>query len=465
MYLDIFLHKIKKFIPKKIFNKLQPAYHFFMSWLAAVVYKFPSEKLIVIGVTGTTGKTTSVYLIANMLNAAGYKTGFTSTAIFNDGEKEWLNDKKMTMIGRFFMQKMLAKMAANKCQYAIVETTSEGIVQFRHRFINYDLLIFTGLYEEHIESHGSFNNYRDAKGRLFSHLKTCKIKYVDTGNWVKKSDEGLKKIELKRVEKTIIVNGDDEYANFFLDFWADKKMAYAKNESIKINSNAEIISYKNISADKNGISFTVNEVDIYLKLLGEFNAANAMTAVCIGLSQKIDINLIKSGLESVTGIPGRLEIIDEGQDFIVIIDYAFEPNALSKLYDTICLIPHNKIIHVLGSCGGGRDIARRPKLGKLAGKLADFVIVTNEDPYDDDPEKIIMQVALGAESEGKKINYDLFRVADRRDAIKKAFNLATNGDIVLITGKGSEQAICVANGDKIPWDDRSIARGLLSEMS
>ncbi|MCK4553445.1 hypothetical protein KAU19_00590, partial [Candidatus Parcubacteria bacterium] len=158
--MDKILNKIKKLIPKKIFKTLQPAYHFLLSWFSAVWYRVPSEKLIVIGVTGTTGKTTCVYLIAKVLESAGYRVGYTSTAMFGDGEKEWLNDKKMTMAGRFFTQKILRQMVRNKCQYAIIETTSEGIVQYRHRFINYDILIFTGLYEEHIDSHGSFENYK-----------------------------------------------------------------------------------------------------------------------------------------------------------------------------------------------------------------------------------------------------------------------------------------------------------------
>jgi UDP-N-acetylmuramoyl-L-alanyl-D-glutamate--2,6-diaminopimelate ligase len=150
------INKLKKVIPLRLFKMVQPVYHFVFSFLAAVFFRFPSRKLIVIGVTGTAGKTSTVYLIAKMLEKAGYKTGFTSTTIFSDGEHEWLNDKKMTMPGRFFIQKLISKMVKNGCRFAVVETTSEGIKQFRHRFINYDILVFTGLYPEHIESHGSF---------------------------------------------------------------------------------------------------------------------------------------------------------------------------------------------------------------------------------------------------------------------------------------------------------------------
>jgi len=167
---------------------------------------------------------------------------------------------------------------------------------------------------------------------------------------------------------------------------------------------------------------------------------------------------IKQGLENIKTLPGRLEKIDQGQNFTVIVDYAFEPNAVEKLYETIKFIKHNKIIHILGSTGGGRDVDRRPKLGKIAGEKADYVIITNEDPYDEDPQIIIDQVAVGTEYAGKEINKNLFKILDRRQAIKKALALAQKNDIVLITGKGCEQAICVANGEKIKWDDREVAR-------
>ncbi|HTW96804.1 MAG TPA: Mur ligase family protein, partial [Candidatus Methylomirabilis sp.] len=184
---------LKKLIPKKLFKAVQPAYHYLLSWSAALFNGFPAEKMVVIGITGTIGKTTTSYLLCRTLKACGFKVGLTSTAIFDDGDKEWLNDKRMTMVGRFFLQGLLAKMVKNGCQFAIVETTSEGIRQFRHRFINYDWLIFTGLYLEHIESHGGFENYKKAKGKLFDHLKKCRPKYVDDNFKVQRLKSGLKK--------------------------------------------------------------------------------------------------------------------------------------------------------------------------------------------------------------------------------------------------------------------------------
>lgn len=462
------LNKIKKIIPKKLFENLQPAYHLILSWLAALWYGFPSDKLIIIGVTGTTGKTTCVYLIAKMLEVAGYKTGFTSTAMFNDGKSEWLNDKKMTMTGRFFTQKIIKKMVKNKCQYCIIETTSQGIEQFRHRFINYDILVFTGLYPEHIEAHGSFEKYKEAKGKLFQHLKKCKTKYADENKIIHHAISGFKKIGFNRIKKIIIANGDDECADYFLDFWAEEKMSYkVKSKKLKVKSNDAIIQEiiaENIQTIENGTSFVAEDKEIYLSLLGEFNVSNAMTGVAVGLSQGIDIKKIKAGLESVKNLPGRLEKINEGQNFTVIVDYAFEPNAVAKLYEVTSLMPHQKIIHVLGSAGGGRDISRRPVLGKLAGENADYVIITNEDPYNDDPYVIIEQVAIGAEKLGKVLNKNLFKILDRRVAIAKALNLADIGDIVLITGKGCEQAICMADGKKISWDDRKVTEEELKKI-
>lgn len=457
------LYTIKKLIPTRLFNSLQPIYHFLLSWLSAVVYRFPAEKLIVIGVTGTTGKTTSTYLIAKTLAGAGFKVGYTSTAMFSDGNSEWLNDKKMTMPGRFYIQKTLAQMVRNGCQFAVVETTSEGVRQFRHRFINYDTLVFTGLYPEHIESHGSFENYRAAKGELFAHLQKGKTKYANDAKQVIKSVGNLKRLDLNRVKKKTVINLDDENAKYFLDFWAEEKYGYSANQNLKIDD-VTVWHYGEIEVGQAGVNFRFDRFRIHLGILGAFNATNAIHALAAGLVEGLPIEQLKPGLEAINGVPGRLERICAGQDFLAVVDYAFEPNAVSKLYETIEALPHNRIIHVLGATGGGRDSSRRPLLGKIAGERADYVIVTNEDPYDEDPELIIEQVLVGAEKAGKAKNENLLKIMDRREAIAKAIGLAQSGDVVLITGKGSEQAICLAGGAKIPWDDRTVAREELQKV-
>lgn len=455
---------IKKFIPKKLFRAVQPAYHYLLSWSSALFYGFPSEKMVVIGVTGTIGKTTTSYLLLRALKECGYKAGLTSTAIFDDGNKEWLNDKRMTMVGRFFLQGLLARMVKNGCQFAIVETTSEGIRQFRHRFINYDWLIFTGLYPEHIESHGGFDNYKKAKGKLFEHLKNCNTKYVDAEWRVHKSESGLNKLDLNRIKKTVVANIDDDNAPYFLSFWAEEKIGYSTDPAKAIKKgelpeeNLSIEPYGEISTNDTGVVFEAFGDKMQLSLLGEFNAANAMAAACVARLAEKSLDKIKSALLSIKGVAGRMERINEGQPFTVIVDYAFEPNSLAKFYDTVEKIPHNRIINVFGAAGGGRDAARRPKMGLLAGKRADFVVITNEDPYDDDPGLIIDQIAAGAETAGKKLNHDYFKIEDRRQAIAKAISLAEEGDLVLVTGKGSEQLIWMANGEKIPWDDRKVVK-------
>ncbi len=467
--IDRFFVFLKKFIPTSIFQMLQPAYHFSLGWLAALWYGRPSEKMIVVGVTGTTGKTTTVFLIAEILKSAGYKTGYISTAMFSNGEKEWLNDKKMTMLGRFFTQRLLKRMVKNKCGAAIVETTSQGITQFRHQFINYDILVFTGLYPEHIEAHGGFENYKKAKGRLFAHLKNCRKKNLGG----------------KETVKTIIANADDEYANYFLNFWAEKKITFG------IKNNSAEIKAQNVNSN-NGLHFIVDNSHFDLDFLGDFNVVNSLAAISVAKALDIPMERIKAGLEKVAVIPGRLEKISNDKNLTIIVDYAYEPNAAVKLYETVKNIPHNKIIHVLGSAGGGRDKSRRSKLGKLAGEKADFVIVTNEDPYEENEVDIINQVfsgVVGKKVEGEFPNFQFsifnfqsisndqifndkekiegkncWRILDRREAIKKALELARENDIVLVTGKGCEQAICVADGKKIPWDDRKVIRELLQEI-
>lgn len=451
--MEVILAYVKKFIPKKLFKKLQPIYHYVFNFLAAMVYGFPSNKLIVVGVTGTTGKTTTTFMIAEMLKNAGVKVGYTSTAIFSDGKNERLNDKKMTMLGRMFTQKMIRQMVKNKCQVAIIETTSEGAVQFRHRFINYDMMVFTGIYPEHIDSHGSFENYKKEKIEIFKHLERCGKKDL---NLLNNSEE--------KILKTSIIDGDDEFVKEFLEPWAERKLIFQNSgleEKNFNNSNLEKINYKFREINDVGVKFDFAGEEIQMKILGEFNAKNATIAGTVGLALGLDKKQIKNGLEKVAGIPGRLERIDEGQDFTVIVDYAFEPVAVGKLYNMVGNLDHNKIIHVLGSCGGGRDVARREILGKLAGERADFMVVTNEDPYDEDPMKIIEMVADGSRSVGKVENENLFLIEDRKEAIEKGIGLAGEGDVVLITGKGSEQAIVGKNGSRVKWDDRVVVREVL----
>jgi UDP-N-acetylmuramoyl-L-alanyl-D-glutamate--2,6-diaminopimelate ligase len=440
--------KIKNLIPKSVLNQ----YHKSLAIGSKVAYGNPSDKMIVIGVTGTNGKSTTVMMVARILEEAGYKVGATSTAMFKIAEREWLNDKKMTMLGRNELQKLLNDMKNAGCRYAIVETSSEGIKQHRHLGINYDIAVFTNLTPEHIESHGSFENYKSAKEELFAKLQ----------------NEKKKKIDEKEIEKIIVANCDDDHVKDFIKYIADAKYGFGvrgKNKDGQLKSKVEADS---VRFNKNGISFDVYDMAINLQLLGEFNVYNALSAIAVAQSQGIDIEVCKRALEKIDKIDGRMEFINEGQDFNVLIDYAPEPESLRQLYKTIrrheVVSKNNNIIHVLGSCGGGRDKSRRPVLGRLAASHADYVIVTNEDPYDDDPMEIINAVVSGAEEGGKELDKNLFKIEDRKKAIERAISLAKTGDLVLLTGKGCEQAIVISGGKKIPWDEREVAREILKNL-
>ncbi|KKU13849.1 MAG: UDP-N-acetylmuramyl-tripeptide synthetase [Parcubacteria group bacterium GW2011_GWC2_45_7] len=429
---------IKKLIPKKLLS----LYHLVLAYLAASFYGRPSDRIIVIGVTGTNGKSTTVNLIAKILEESGARVGFTSTVNFRVGDREWLNDEKMTMLGRFKLQKLLRDMVKAGCKYAVIETSSEGIVQHRHGAINYDAAVFTNLTPEHIESHGGFENYKKAKGGQ------C-------------------------VPKVSVVNGDDPHAEYFLSFPADEKVIYGIEHSASPQSLAFLHSKlsfsrclaQNVYVDATGSQFEIDDVKFRLKLMGKFNVYNALAAIASAYALGIDLKMCKSALEKVQGIPGRLERIDEGQPFTVIIDYAPEPASMQALYEVVGMLPHQRIIHVLGSTGGGRDVARRPILGGIAARNADYVIVTNEDPYNDDPQTIIDDVARGAEEAMRQVSgiryQAVLKILDRKEAIAKALSLAQSGDLVLITGKGAEQAMVVKHGQKIPWDDRVVTRELL----
>ncbi len=439
---------IKKFVPKPLLR----GYHWALAHLAAAWYAWPSRRLIVIGVTGTNGKTTVVNLIARILEEAGEKVGLTSTVNFRIAGEDVLNDMKMTMPGRFFLQKTLHRMVEAGCRYAVIETSSQGLDQYRHLGIEYDVAVFTNLTPEHIEAHGGFANYKNAKLKLFRHLTKHKRKTLPMRGGVK---------------KVIVANLESEHAWDFLDAQADKKYGFLAESSDKpagtVTWPMAVVKGLQVDLKPEGSSFSVRDARFDLKMPGRYNVLNALAAISVGLSQGLQLDVMVKALAKIDNVPGRFERIDEGQDFSVIVDYAPEPESVRQVYAAVERMPHARIIHVLGSAGGGRDIARRPVLGRLAGEKADVVIVTNEDPYDDDPRLIIEQVASGALETGKKDGETLFRIDDRREAIAKAFALAEPRDVVLLTGKGAEQAIVGRGGKLHPWDERRVAKELLRE--
>ncbi len=431
------LHLLKKFVPRPFVS----AYHLALSWCAAAWYGHPSEKMIVIGVTGTNGKTTTSYLIAKVLEASGYKTGCTTTALFKIGDDEWLNDTKMTMLGRFALQKLLRRMVDAGCRYAVVETSSQGIVQHRHRGINYDVAVFTNLTPEHIEAHGGFENYKQAKIELFRHLM-----------------RGLyKKFDGKRVHKTEVLNRMSPYAKDFLPSRGHNiGVAWYGIGTGDAPGKGEALNAMDVREDGWSMRFTVENIPCVIHLPGVVNVENAMAALTVARRLGIDLKAASDKLAGVGGLPGRFERIVEGQPYEVIVDYAPEPASLAALYKAAEKLPHQRLIHVLGSCGGGRDVARRPVLGRMAAEHADKIIVTNEDPYDDDPRQIMDEVAEGARKAGAGDKVTI--VEDRKEAVFAAMREAKPGDLVLLTGKGCEQAIMGRAGSRVDWDEREVAR-------
>jgi len=429
---------LRKLLPKYLIN----LYHGLWSYFSAARFGFPSRKLIVIGVTGTNGKSTTTNLIAKALEADG-KTALSSTVNFKIGEKDVLNDLKMTMPGKDFLQKFLDQAVKEGCKYAVIETSSEGLVQNRHWGIDYDVAVFTNLTPEHIEAHGGFENYKKAKKVLFDALYRHQ-----------------KEINEKKVPKVIVANSDDEHAIFYLDSKADQKFTFGLKDS---SLQYEHFKAYDVKVESRGVHYKIDGLSVDLKLKGKFDVYNSLAALTVLRALGINFNQAIQKISEVENVPGRIEVIQE-EPFMVVVDYAPEPESLKQLYETISLwqIP-GRLIHVLGSTGGGRDVARRPILGRMAGEKADIVVVTNEDPYDDDPSEIIHQVADGAVAAGKVIKENLFRNPDRRGGIAKALSLAQPGDLVLVTGKGSEQKMAV-KGEYIPWDDRQVIREELAKL-
>lgn len=424
----------KKIIPKELLN----VRHYFYAWLGSVVYQKPSEKLYVIGVTGTSGKSTTAYLLRQMLEKAGLKVGALSTIEFYVNGKSKLNDKKMTMLGKMEIQKYLRQMADEGCDVAIVETTSEGAVQYRHKFINYDAIILTNLYPEHIESHGSFDNYKKAKLDIFEYVSKCGEKKLPNKNGIIFPG------------KICIVNNAVKYKDEFLAFDFDKKLLFGNGSEYEA---------LNTQIDQDGLHFSMNERRFFAPMYGEYNVSNICAIIAMARSLGIEWNKIILSVANFHNVPGRIEFIPEAKDFAfkAIVDYAFEPVAMQELYKVVKLLNPNKIIHVFGATGGGRDTERRKIMGTFIGQNAHICIITNEDPYDDDPMEIINEMTDIVRQTGKIEDSNLFKILDRGEAIKKAIDLAGKNDLVLVTGKGSEQAIA-SQGRLIPWDDRVEVR-------
>ena len=434
------LYKLKQFLRKILPYSFILLTHRTRAVLAAFIFGFPGKKIRVIGVAGTKGKTTTVNMITKILEENGHKVAMFSTANMQIGGKKQLNKIKLTTPSPFYFQYFLRKAIVKNCAYAVVEISSHGLVQYRHWGVSYRTVVLTNMMSDHLDYHKTFRNYKNSHKALLT----------------------------KNLEN-LILNYDDEHLREFLKIERGGKLALKEYifslKSYENIKNTIFVKARGITLNRKGSEFVVKtdgeSEKIKLSLLGEFNVYNSLAAIATGLAEKISLKKIKSGLESMRDIPGRLEKIDEGQNFEVIVDYAHSPDSLKNVYDAVKPYVKNKIIAVLGGTGD-RDKTYRSKAGAIADEFADIVIITNEDPYSEDPEKIIDQVMSGIKN--KELNKNLFRISDRKEAIKKAIALADNNDLVIITGKGAEQFMICGN-KKIPWDDREIAREVIKALT
>lgn len=425
---------------KNVLKKIMP-YRFILfvhkarAVSASVRFGFPSRKLKIIAVAGTKGKTTTSNMIARMLEKSGHKVAMLSTANFQIGDRKWLNDVKLTTPSPVYVQRFLREAVKEGCEYAVLETSSHGMAQFRYWGIRFRTVIITNLTSDHLDYHKTFENY-------------------------KSSHYGLVGERLK----TLIVNYDDPNTHEMLKLPGDfKKIGFSLKNGGNIDG-VTVIMAENVVFKENGASFEfslgLRKYKIESPFMGEFNVYNALGAILACHSEGIPAEAMEKYLACMENIPGRMEKIDEGQNFEVIVDYAHSPESLENLYKVLRPMVAGRMIAVLGGTGD-RDKTYRAKGGQLADRFADIIIVTNEDPYSEKVEDIIDQVMSGIKN--KKHGENLFRISDRREAVKKSFELARKGDLVIITGKGCEQFM-IFGDKKIPWDDREVAKELLKSI-
>lgn len=409
----------KTLLPKPLFIFVTNAYHFLFAYGSALFYGFPSRKLVVIAVTGTKGKSSVSEMVNAILEGAGYRTALANTIRFKINEISKPNLFKMTMPGRGYLQKFLRDARRADCTHVVLEITSEGARQFRNRGIALNALIFTNIAPEHIESHGSFEAYREAKLAIGQSLAAS-----------------------PKRPRTVVAHSDDELGKRFLTLKVEQAIPFSLQNAVPYETRE-----KNISMTFDGVTFEV-------PFPGEFTVLNALAAATLAKALGIDAKKIGYALQHMPPIKGRAERIDCGQDFSVIVDYAHTPDSLKALYGAF---PHSRKICVLGNTGGGRDTWKRPEMGRIADESCEEVILTNEDPYDEDPESILEEMKAGMKCPPKII-------LDRRRAIKEALLGAKKGDVVLITGKGTDPYIMEAHGTKTLWSDKAVTEEELIKL-
>lgn len=401
-----------------------------MAIIADAFYGSPTHDLHLIGVTGTNGKTTTTYLIDKILTDNGHKTGRIGTINTKINEREFANVN--TTPESLSLQQMFYEMVKGGTTAAVMEVSSHALDLGRVRGLDFDIALFTNLTQDHLDYHGTMENYKQAKGLLFSQL----------GNTYDKNRK-----------KMVILNKDDRVSSYFMKITAAEIMSYA------IHQHADVCA-KHIQMTSRGTNFVMStpygETDIHMQMVGTFSVYNALAATAACLASGVPLTKIKTSLESIEGVPGRFEVIDENQPFTVLVDYAHTPDSLLNILKTVKGFAEQQIILVVG-CGGDRDKMKRPIMGEIAVKYATKTIFTSDNPRSEDPEQILMDI-----TEGLQGNY--VSIIDRKEAIERAIKEAKEGDVVIIAGKGHETEQII--GNKVyEFDDREVARAALKELS
>lgn len=421
-----------------------------LTWLSAAFYNWPARKLTVIGVTGTDGKTTTSNLIYKILVSAGIKAGMISTVNAVIGDEVLDTGFHVTTPDAHDVQHYLAKMVEAGLTHVVLETTSHGLAQYRVDACEFDVGVVTNITHEHMDEHGNYENYRAAKARLFSSLEWTKEKPHPQG-------------AVPGNPRLGVINRDDRSFEYLNELIKTKKVNYGLRDSADVRA-------VDVKYSSSGIEFTAisNDFRVGIKssLVGSYNISNclaALTATVYGLG--IAPETAARGIASLDGIPGRMERIDLGQNFIAIVDFAHTPNALKVAVEAgralTGLRGKGRVISVFGSAGL-RDKEKRRMMAETSIELADLSVLTAEDPRTESLEGILEEMAAGARSKGGREGVTFWRIPDRGEAIKFALRLAKEGDVVLSCGKGHEQSMCFGKTEYL-WDDRIAMRAALAE--
>jgi UDP-N-acetylmuramoyl-L-alanyl-D-glutamate--2,6-diaminopimelate ligase len=411
---------------------------------AAWWYGDPSHDLAVVGVTGTDGKTTTSFLAAGALEAAGISTGIVGTVEIGVGARREPNAEHVTTPQAPELQSLLRAMVASGNRAAVIETTSHGLALDRVAEVAYDAAILTNLSHEHLELHGTFEAYRAAKLSLFERLAGRAPAVRPRAGIVNRDDASAALFE------AVVREAGARLVTYGLDPTADVHATHVTEDAGRLRVGVAAPSWTG---------------ELELRLAGRFNVHNALAVVAVGDAWQLDPEAVRAGLEAMPGVPGRMERLDAGQPFGVVIDYAHSPASLANVLDLLAPVAAARggdLIAVFGSAGE-RDTAKRPMMGRIAGERCRLVVITDEDPRGEDREGILEDIARGADATGHRRGHDLLLIADRRAAIAAAFERARPGDIVLLAGKGHEHSIIGPDGPS-PWDERSEALAALADL-